>query len=106
MTSRIRCILTGIVFLASLSAAAQPTQETVTFNPAALVTGDPVQEKKQLAKTLQEHRRKNDAHGEAMTLLLIGLNEARLNNLDGARASLNDAVTKMETQNDVIGAWM
>lgn len=64
------------------------------------------QTRQQLTKTLQEYREKKDVHGEAVTLLQLGMAEAGLGNADGARSNLLEAVKKMRAQNDHVGAWM
>jgi tetratricopeptide (TPR) repeat protein len=47
-----------------------------------------------------------DRHGEALTLLQLGLTEAGLGNVTGARSNLAEAVGKMRAQNDPLGAWL
>ena len=64
------------------------------------------QTRQQLTKALQEYRESKDLHGEAVTLLQLGIAEAGLGNVDGARSSLADAVRKMRAQNDALGAWL
>jgi len=77
---------------------AQVTQQTLS-QPTA-------QTRQQLTKALQEYRDKKDAHGEALTLLQLGVAEAGLGNVDGARSNILQAVTKMRAQNDAVGAWI
>ncbi|HEX7807177.1 MAG TPA: hypothetical protein VF608_00565, partial [Thermoanaerobaculia bacterium] len=64
------------------------------------------QTKQQLTKALQEYREKKDRHGEALTLLQLGVTEAGLGNISGARSNLGEAVEKMRAQNDAVGAWL
>jgi len=64
------------------------------------------QTRQQLTKALQEYRAKKDLHGEALTLLQLGIAEAGLGNADGARSNLLEAVRKMHAQDDAIGAWL
>lgn len=64
------------------------------------------QARQELTKTLQEYRTKKDAHGEAVTLLQLGLTEAGLGNISGARSNLTESIEKMRALNDFVGAWM
>ena len=64
------------------------------------------QEREQLTKTLQEHRANKDRHGEAVTLLKLGMTEAELGNFKGSRSNLGEAVEKLRAQGDLVGAWM
>jgi tetratricopeptide (TPR) repeat protein len=77
---------------------AQITQQTLT-QPSP-------QARQQLTNALQEYREKKDRHGEALTLLQLGIVEAGLGNVGGARRNLTDAVEKMRAQNDSVGAWL
>lgn len=62
--------------------------------------------KQQLTKALQEYRAKKDLHGEALTLLQMGIADMGLGNADGARSNLLEAVGKMRAQSDQMGAWL
>lgn len=73
--------------------------------PPTLVQPAP-RAREQLTKALQEYREKKDRHGEALTLLQLGLSEAGLGNVSGARSNLAEAVEKMRAQNDFAGAWI
>lgn len=64
------------------------------------------QMRQRLTKALQDYREKHDLHGEALTLLQLGITEAGLGNIDGARSNLTEAVRKMRAQNDFVGAWL
>ena len=99
MTSR-RIAITAVVLLHLFAASldAQITQQT-------LIQPTP-QSKQQLAKALQEYRQKKDRHGEALTLLQLGVAEAGLGNAGGARSNLTEAVDKLRAQNDPLGAWL
>jgi tetratricopeptide (TPR) repeat protein len=63
------------------------------------------QTKEQLTKALQKHREKKDLHGEALTLLQLGIAETGLGNVDSARSNLAEASKKMRAQGDPFGAW-
>lgn len=65
-----------------------------------------LQTRQQLTKTLQEYRAKKDRQGEAVTLLQLGVAEAGLGNVSGARSNLAEAAEKTRAQNDLVGAWM
>lgn len=71
-----------------------------------VLTPPTAETRQQLTKALQEYRAKKDPHGEALTLLQLGIAEAGLGNVDGARSDLLEAVPKMRAQNDPIGAWL
>ncbi len=62
--------------------------------------------RKQLTKALQEYREKKDRPGEALALLQLGMTEAGLGNVSGARSNLAEAAGKMRAQNDFAGAWI
>lgn len=99
MTSRRIAIAAAVLLhLFAFSLPAQVTQSTLS-QPTP-------QTKQQLTKTLQESREKKDLHGEAVTLLQLGIAEAGLGNADGARSNLVEAVKKMRAQNDHVGAWL
>jgi tetratricopeptide (TPR) repeat protein len=99
MTSRHIAIAAAVLLhLYAFSLDAQITQQ-------ALIQPTP-QTRQQLMKALQEYREKKDRHGEALTLLQLGLVEAGLGNVSGARSNLAEAVGKMRAQNDPLGAWM
>lgn len=99
MTSRRIAIAAALLLhLFAVSLDAQITQQT-------LIQPTP-QTRQQLAKALQEYREKKDRHGEALTLLQLGITEAGLGNVGGARSNLGDAVEKMRAQNDLVGAWL
>ncbi|HET8775626.1 MAG TPA: tetratricopeptide repeat protein [Thermoanaerobaculia bacterium] len=99
MTTRHVAIAAAVLLhLFALSLDAQLTQQM-------LIQPTP-QARQQLTKTLQEYRAKNDVHGEAITLLQLGMAEAALGNADGARSNLLEAVGKMRSQNDPMGAWL
>lgn len=63
------------------------------------------QARQELTKNLQEYRAKKDGHGEAITLLQLGLTEAGLGNVGGARTNLAESIEKMRALNDFVGAW-
>lgn len=71
-----------------------------------LAAQQPAQTREQLAKALQEYRKKNDLRGEAVTLIYLGIAESGLNNVDAARRDLTEAARKMSAQNDAVGAWL
>lgn len=73
--------------------------------PQTLIQPTP-QARQQLTKTLQESRTNKDRHGEAVTLLQLGLTEAGLGNVSGARGNLAEAVEKMRAKDDLVGEWM
>lgn len=99
MTTRWTAIAAAVLLqVFALSLDAQTTQQ-------ALIQPTP-QTRQQLTKTLQEYRAKKDVHGEAITLLQLGMAEAGLGNVDGARSNLLEAVGKMRAQNDPFGAWL
>jgi tetratricopeptide (TPR) repeat protein len=64
------------------------------------------QARQQLAKTLQEYRDKKDLHGEALTLLQLGVADTGLGNVESAQNNFLEAAKKMRTQDDFIGEWM
>ncbi|HEX8253463.1 MAG TPA: hypothetical protein VF846_09965, partial [Thermoanaerobaculia bacterium] len=59
----------------------------------------PAELKAQYTKALEDYRKKNDAHGEAITLMMLGMAELALNNVEGGRNHLQNATKKMEAQN-------
>jgi tetratricopeptide (TPR) repeat protein len=99
MTSRSIAVAAAVLSsLIAVSLASQPAQPTLSL---------PTPEtRQQLTKALQEYREKQDVHGEALTLLQLGMAEAALGNIDGARSDLIEAVKKMRAQNDFVGAWV
>jgi tetratricopeptide (TPR) repeat protein len=99
MKSR-RIAIAAVVLLHFFSSSldAQITQQTLS-QPTP-------QTRQQLTKALQEAREKKDFHGEAITLVQLGIAEAGLGNADGARSNLAEAVRKMRAQNDPLGAWL
>jgi tetratricopeptide (TPR) repeat protein len=86
------------LFLFALSTHAQTVQQTLT-QPTP-------QSRQQLTKTLQEYRAKKDRHGEAVTLLQLGMAEAGLGNVAEARSNLAQAIDQMRAQKDLVGTWM
>lgn len=99
MTSRRIAIVTAaLLSFFAFSLDAQVTQQ--------MLTQPTPQTRQQLTKTLQEYREKKDLHGEAVTLLQLGIADAGLGNADGARSNLLEAVRKMRAQNDPLGAWL
>jgi tetratricopeptide (TPR) repeat protein len=99
MTSRRIAIAAAVLLhLFTLSLDAQNPQQTF-MQPTP-------QTRQQLTKALQEHREKKNAHGEALTLLQLGMAEAGLGNVSGARSNLAEAVGKMRRANDPLGAWL
>jgi len=95
---RIAIAAAALLHLFAFSLDAQVTQQTLR-QPTP-------QTKQQLTKALQEYREKKDLHGEAVTLLQLGITEAGLGNIDGARSNLAESVSKMRAQNDTVGAWL
>ncbi len=95
---RLAITAAALLHLFAFSLHAQVTQQ-------ALVQPTP-QTRQQLTKALQESREKKDLHGEALTLLQLGIVEVGLGNVDGARSNLAEAVKKMRAQNDPLGAWL
>src|SRR6185436_4702039 len=73
--------------------------------PQTLILPTP-QTRQQLTKALQEYRAKKNPQGEALTLLQLGIADAGLGNVDGARSNLLEAARKMRAQNDPMGAWL
>ena len=71
---------------ASLLHAQTPQQKLIQPTPQA---------RQELTKALQEYRAKKDVHGEGLTLLQLGLTEAGLGNVGGARSNLAEAAEKM-----------
>jgi tetratricopeptide (TPR) repeat protein len=98
MKSRRIVVATVVLYLFTLSVGAQNPQQTL-LQPTP-------QSRQQLTKALQDYREKKDRHGEALTLLQLGMTEAGLGNVNGARSNLAEAVEKMRVQNDFVGAWM
>lgn len=99
MTSRRIAIAAAMLLhLCAYSLDAQITLQTLS-QPTP-------QTRQQLTKALQEYREKNDRHGEALTLLQLGMAEAGLGNVAGARSNLAEAVGKMRAENDPLGAWL
>lgn len=99
MTSRWNALAAAVLLsLFAFSLDAQITQQTLT-QPTP-------QTRQQLTKALQESREKRDLHGEAVTLLQLGMVEAGLGNADGARSNLTEAARKMRAQNDPLGTWL
>jgi len=99
MTSRLIAIVAAVLsHLFAVSLDAQTAQQTLS-QPTA-------QTRQQLTKALQDYREKKDLHREALTLLQLGIAEAGLGNIDGARGNLTEAVKKMRAQNDSMGAWL
>jgi tetratricopeptide (TPR) repeat protein len=93
-----RIAVAVLLSLFALSLHAQtPQQKLLQLSPQA---------RQELTKTLQEYRAKKDGYGEALTLLQLGLTEAGLGNVSGARSNLAEAAEKMRAQNDFAGAWM
>jgi tetratricopeptide (TPR) repeat protein len=96
---RLHIIVTALLLsLFAFSLCAQSPQQTLA-QPTP-------QEKQRLTKELQAYRAKKDRHGEAVTLLQLGVAEIGSGNIEGARTNLAEAVEKMRVQNDLIGAWM
>jgi CHAT domain-containing protein len=93
------------IFSVSVAAQQHPQESLSSITPA-LISGRAAEAKDQLMKALAEARQKNDAQGEAMALFYLGLAEMGLNDVDGSRASLQEAGKKMAAQNDVIGQWL
>jgi len=92
-----RIAVAMLLFLFALSLHAQtPQQKLIQPTPQA---------RQELTKALQEYRAKKDGHGEALTLLQLGLTEAGLGNIGGARTNLAESVGKMRALNDFVGAW-
>ncbi|HEX7678003.1 MAG TPA: tetratricopeptide repeat protein [Thermoanaerobaculia bacterium] len=99
MTSRLIAIAAAVLLhLFAVSLAGQTAQQTLS-QPTP-------QTRQRLTKALQDYREKQDLHGEALTLLQLGIAEAGLGDIDGARSNLTEAVKKMRAQNDSIGAWL
>ncbi|MGZ5441892.1 MAG: hypothetical protein ACXW5U_02335 [Thermoanaerobaculia bacterium] len=99
MTGRRTALATAMVLhLLAVSLDAQVSQQTLSLPTP--------QTRQQLTKELQAYRAKKDAHGEARTLLQLGMAEAGLGNVEGARSNLLEAVRKMRAQNDSVGAWL
>jgi tetratricopeptide (TPR) repeat protein len=99
MTSRRIAIAAAVLLhLFAFSLDAQVTPQTLS-QPTP-------QTRQQLTKALQEYREKKDLHGEAITLLQLGIAEAGLGNVDGARSNLAESAKKMRAQNDAVGAWL
>ena len=97
MKGRRIAIVTAVVYLFTISVGAQNPQQIIQPTPRA---------RQQLTKALQEYRQKKDRQGEALTLLQLGITEAGLGNVSGARSNLAEAVEKMRAQNDFVGAWL
>ena len=91
-------VATAVLYFFMFSVGAQRPQQTI-IQPTP-------QSRQQLTKALQQYREKKDRHGEALTLLQLGMTEAGLGNVNGARSNLAEAVEKMRGQNDFVGAWM
>lgn len=99
MTGRPTALAAAVLLhLFVVSIAAQVSQQ-------ALMMPTP-ETRQQLTKELQAHRAKKDLHGEAVTLLQLGIAEAGLGNVEGARSNLLEAVRKMRAQNDLVGVWL
>jgi tetratricopeptide (TPR) repeat protein len=98
MKGRRIAIATAVLYLFTFSVGAQTPQQTlIQPSPKA---------RQQLTKALQDYREKKDRHGEALTLLQLGITEAGLGNVSGARSNIAEAVDKMRAQNDLVGAWL
>ena len=93
-----RIAVAALLFLFAFSLHAQIVQQT-------LIQPTP-QARQQLTKALQEYRANKDRQGEALTLLQLGMTEAGLGNLTGARSNLGEAAEKMRAHDDLVGAWM
>jgi len=99
MTGRLTTIAVAVALhLAAVSLEGQTTQQPVT-KPAS-------QNRQQLTKALQDYRDKQDLHGEAITLLQLGIADAGAGNVDAAQSNLAEAAKKMRVQNDLIGVWL
>jgi tetratricopeptide (TPR) repeat protein len=98
MRGRRIAIATAVLYLFTFSVGAQ--------NPQQMLLQPTPQTRQQLTKALQEYRDNKDRHGEALTLLQLGMTEAGLGNVSGARSNFGEAVDKMRAQNDLVGAWM
>jgi len=103
---RIALIAVLLLSLLALPLAAQTVEGRIAVATPALLNGQPAEVKRQLTQALQEYREKKDAHGEAITLIYLGLAEMGLNNIQGARTNLEEAAKKMRAQEDAVGAWM
>ena len=99
MTGR-RTVLAAVVLLHLLAVSldAQISQQALSLPTP--------QTRQQLTKELQAHRAEKNLHGEALTLLQLGMAEAGLGNVEGARSNLLEAIRKMRAQNDLVGAWL
>lgn len=95
-----RTVLATVVLLHlfSVSLDAQVSLQTLSLPTP--------QTRQQLTKELQAYRAKKDVHGEALTLLQLGIAEAGLGNVEGARSNLLETVRKMRAQNDPVGTWL
>jgi len=97
MTSR-RIVAAVLFLLFAVALDAQVPPQTLTLPTP--------QTRQQLTKALEEYRAKKDDRGEALTLLQLGITEAGLGNVEGARSNLLEAVRKMRAQNDPMGTWL
>ena len=80
MTSRLIAIAVAVLsHLFAVSLAAQAARQTLS-QPTA-------QTRQQLTKALQDYREEQDLHGEALTLLRLGITEAGLLGLESATTS-------------------
>jgi len=88
----------ALVYLFALSLHGQASEQ-MSIQPTT-------QTREQLTKALQAYRETKDRRGEALTLLQLGIMDAGSGSVSGARSNLIEAVEKMRTQNDFVGAWV
>ena len=106
MTNRRIVHVALLLAVFALPLAAEGPWDRIAVAGPALTNGRPLEAKGQLVQALQEFRELKDGHGEAATLLLLGITEVSLDNIDAARTTLEEATQKLRDMNDALGAWM
>lgn len=101
---RIGCVAALLLWLSASPLVAQRPPDMAGL--AAALSQNPAQVKAQYTQALEEYRKKKDGHGEAVTLMMLGLTELALDNPDGCRTNLQESSKKMEALHDVVGQWM
>lgn len=97
----IRCLIATLLCLPTI-VRADEAFENITKMIAA---GRALEARQMLASALDSYVTAHDETKEAVTLVLLGLTDASLHNVEAARNELQDASTKFIAHRDYMGAW-
>jgi CHAT domain-containing protein len=105
-TARTACISIALVSSLALRLTAGGVDDRLAAGGRSIANGRPAEARVDLQQALEAFRKKGNATGEAVTLMLLATAEVNLANDGVARGHLQDALHILRKRKDLLGTWL